>query len=136
MIYFCDDHLNELIFQGMLFANGDCLSQPCDIVRLWLHETQRVYGDKLTEEKDIDTFAKMQLDIFKKNFEDMDESVVFDKPNIYCHFSLGIGEPKYMPVKNWDKLNKLLTEAMSSYNDLIAAMNLVLFEDAMMHVCR
>lgn len=120
----------------MLFANGDCLSQPCDIVRLWLHETQRVYGDKLTEEKDIDSFAKMQLDVFKKNFEDMDESAVFDKPNIYCHFALGIGEPKYMPVKDWSKLNKLLTEAMSSYNDLIAAMNLVLFEDAMMHVCR
>lgn len=41
-----------------------------------------------------------------------------------------------MPITKWNKLNKLLTEAMSSYNDLVAAMNLVLFEDAMMHVCR
>lgn len=41
-----------------------------------------------------------------------------------------------MSVGNWEKLNKLLTEAMASYNDLIAAMNLVLFEDAMMHICR
>lgn len=66
----------------------------------------------------------------------MDESIVFEKPNIYCHFAEGIGEPKYMPILNWSKLNSLLTEAMSSYNDLVAAMNLVLFEDAMMHVCR
>lgn len=41
-----------------------------------------------------------------------------------------------MPITNWEQLNKLLTEALSSYNDLIAAMNLVLFEDAMMHICR
>lgn len=61
---------------------------------------------------------------------------MFEKPNIYCHFAGGIGEPKYMPVMKWTTLNKLLSEAMISYNDLVAAMNLVLFEDAMMHVCR
>jgi len=29
-----------------------------------------------------------------------------------------------------------LEEALNLYNDLVAAMNLVLFEDAMMHICR
>lgn len=47
-----------------------------------------------------------------------------------------MGEPKYMPVRDWSTLHRLLSEAMVSYNDLVAAMNLVLFEDAMMHVCR
>lgn len=105
-------------------------------MRLWLHESQRVYGDKLIEEKDIDSFMKLHVDVFKKNFEEIDESSVFEKPNIFCHFALGIGEPKYMAVTKWIKLSKLLTEAMASYNDLVAAMNLVLFEDAMMHICR
>ena len=41
-----------------------------------------------------------------------------------------------MPVTSWESLHKLLTEALVSYNDLVSAMNLVLFEDAMMHVCR
>lgn len=58
------------------------------------------------------------------------------KPLIYCHFAQGIGDPKYMPIPDWDTLSKLLQEALHSYNDLIAAMNLVLFEDAMMHICR
>lgn len=40
-----------------------------DLIRLWLHETHRVYGDKLTEDKDIDAFLKMQVDLCKKNFE-------------------------------------------------------------------
>lgn len=29
-----------------------------------------------------------------------------------------------------------MEEALNLYNDLVAAMNLVLFEDAMMHICR
>lgn len=106
------------------------------MIRLWLHESQRVYGDKLTDDKDIDNFIKMQHDIAKKGFEEIDESLVFESPNIFCHFASGIGEPKYMPIKNWEALTRLLQEAQTSYNDLVAAMNLVLFEDAMMHVCR
>lgn len=41
-----------------------------------------------------------------------------------------------MPIPEWAVLNKLLQEALISYNDLVGAMNLVLFEDAMMHICR
>ena len=37
----------------------------------------------------------------------------------------GIGEPKYMPITNWDTLNKILTDALQSYNELNAAMDLV-----------
>ena len=41
-----------------------------------------------------------------------------------------------MPVADWPTLNKLLLEALDNYNELNAAMNLVLFEDAMEHICR
>lgn len=42
-----------------------------------------------------------------------------------------------MPVRSWHKLQELLNGAMRSYNELTGvAMNLVLFEDAMAHVCR
>jgi len=124
------------ILQGLLFSTNECLTTPTDMIRLWLHESHRVYGDKLTDDKDIDSFIKMQTDIVKKSFEELDESIAFDRPNIYCHFASGIGEPKYMTINDWGVLTKLLQEAMLSYNDLVAAMNLVLFEDAMMHVCR
>ena len=48
----------------------------------------------------------------------------------------GIGEPKYMPVLDWGSLNKILTDALTSYNELNAVMDLVLFEDAMSHICK
>ena len=41
-----------------------------------------------------------------------------------------------MPIEGWNELNKVLVEALDNYNELNAAMNLVLFEDAMMHICR
>lgn len=41
-----------------------------------------------------------------------------------------------MPVRSWPILQKLLNDAMNSYNEFLGAMNLVLFEDAMSHVCR
>lgn len=124
------------IFQGLLFSTNDCVGTATDMIRLWIHETCRVYGDKLVDDKDIDSFTKMQTDIVKKSFEELDETFVFDKPNVFCHFAGGIGEPKYLPIPDWPYLTKLLKEAMVSYNDLVAAMNLVLFEDAMMHICR
>ena len=76
------------------------------------------------------------VEVVKKGFEDFDENKVFSKPMIYCHFAHGLVDPKYMPVKGWDSLNKLLTEAQNNYNDLVGVMNLVLFEDAMSHICR
>ncbi|KAF6202116.1 hypothetical protein GE061_004514 [Apolygus lucorum] len=124
------------IFQGLLFSATDCLSQPIDLIRLWMHESHRVYGDKLIDDKDVDAFTKVQMDIIKKNFDEVDECAVLEKPNIYCHFAHGIGEPRYMAMTDWSQLTNLLQEALLSYNDLISAMNLVLFEDAMMHVCR
>ena len=55
---------------------------------------------------------------------------------MYCHFSNGIGDPKYMPVISVDPLTKILMEALDGYNEINAAMNLVLFIDAVAHVLR
>ena len=41
-----------------------------------------------------------------------------------------------MPIDNWTQIQKLLNDALDAYNELNAQMNLVLFEDAMTHICR
>lgn len=88
------------------------------------------------DQQDTDAFHKIINDVVKKNFEGIDDNVVFVKPLIYCHFADGLQESKYMPIKEWQKLNHLLKEAQANYNDLVGSMNLVLFEDAMCHICR
>ncbi|MEE6466363.1 hypothetical protein FKM82_006924 [Ascaphus truei] len=124
------------IFQGILFATPECLKQPNDLVLLWLHESSRVYGDKLVEVKDYDIFKRILQDTARRYFEGIEDQVLLQQPLIFCHFANGVGAPSYMPVKGWDILRKTLVETLDSYNELNAAMNLVLFEDAMQHICR
>ncbi|XP_067860408.1 dynein axonemal heavy chain 9-like [Heptranchias perlo] len=125
------------IFQGILFSTPDCLKTPQDLVKLYQHESNRVYRDKMVEEKDFGIFDKIQTELVNKFFDDMEETLEQAKiMNIYCHFAHGVGEPKYMPVQGWEPLNKVLMETLDSYNEVNAAMSLVLFEDAMSHICR
>lgn len=56
------------------------------------------------------------------------------QPLLYCHFNQTAGESFYTPMSDWSVLRAFLTDALESYNELNAAMDLVLFEDAMQHV--
>ncbi|CAK8694647.1 unnamed protein product [Clavelina lepadiformis] len=124
------------IFQGVLYATSDCIKSVTDSVKLWLHEAARVYKDKFVDDKDMSTYDEMSTDIAKKFFDDIAEDQIKPDPHIYCHFATGIGEPKYFPIPTWDALNKLLVEALDNYNEMNAVMSLVLFGDAMAHICR
>uniref|UniRef100_A0A4W6G5D9 Dynein axonemal heavy chain 17 n=1 Tax=Lates calcarifer TaxID=8187 RepID=A0A4W6G5D9_LATCA len=116
------------IFQGILFCTGECLKAPPDLLKIYLHECNRVYRDKLVEEQDFQVFDKLQADTVKKFYE--------VRINLYCHFARGLGEARYMAAESWSSLNKTLLEVLDSYNEVNATLNLVLFEDAMAHICR
>ncbi|XP_008853923.1 dynein heavy chain 9, axonemal [Nannospalax galili] len=124
------------IFQGILFSSVECVKSTQDLVKLYLHESNRVYRDKMVEEKDFDLFDKIQTEVLKKNFDDIEETMQqTGSLNMYCHFANGIGEPKYMPVQSWELLTQTLVEALENHNEVNTVMDLVLFEDAMRHVC-
>lgn len=55
--------------QGILFASPECLKYPEDLARLWLHETSRVYGDRLIDTNDLDLFQKKMLETADKYFK-------------------------------------------------------------------
>uniref|UniRef100_A0A4W6G4C0 Dynein axonemal heavy chain 17 n=1 Tax=Lates calcarifer TaxID=8187 RepID=A0A4W6G4C0_LATCA len=107
------------IFQGILFCTGECLKAPPDLLKIYLHECNRVYRDKLVEEQDFQETLEQTREI-----------------NLYCHFARGLGEARYMAAESWSSLNKTLLEVLDSYNEVNATLNLVLFEDAMAHICR
>lgn len=124
------------VFQGILFSTGETCPDASNLIKLWVHEANRVYCDKLVDQQDIEAFNKIINDVVKKNFEGVDDNLIFVKPLIYCHFAEGLQESKYMPIYEWARLNTLLKDAQANYNDLVGSMNLVLFEDAMSHICR
>eukprot|EP01135_Chromosphaera_perkinsii_P002940 Nk52_evm51s230 gene=Nk52_evmTU51s230 len=124
------------IFQGLMFSTANTCKTPMDLARLWTHECMRVYGDKLIDNFDRETLNRLQKEHSKKYFDDLPEEELYNEPLIFTHFSEGIGDPKYLPVPNWGQINKILEEALEQYNDTNAAMDLVLFEDAMRHICK
>uniref|UniRef100_A0A1I8PY36 AAA+ ATPase domain-containing protein n=1 Tax=Stomoxys calcitrans TaxID=35570 RepID=A0A1I8PY36_STOCA len=115
---------------------GTVCQKPSDLIRLYVHEAYRTYNDRLVDPYDIKAFNSSIRDIFKKDFEDFDEEFVFSDPLIYCHFAQSLADQKYTTLKSWNALYQLLMEAQANYNEVIGYMNLVLFEDAMKHVCR
>ncbi|XP_039947795.1 dynein beta chain, ciliary [Bactrocera tryoni] len=124
------------IFTGVLYANFETCPNPNMLLRLWVHECNRVYGDKLVDRTDMANYRKLIGDMVRKGIETFSEDIVFHRPHIYCHFAKGLSDIKYMPISDWDRLHRLLSEAQERYNDFVGALNLVLFEDAMAHVCR
>ena len=122
------------VFTCVLFCNSDVIPVPRDFMRLWAHETERVYKDKLCDMNDVAIFQKTQNDCIRKNFEEIDDQI--KQPLIFCHFARGMGENKYSQVTEWNELHRLLSDCLRGYNELNVVMDLVLFEDAMMHICR
>ncbi len=53
----------------MLFAKPDAIKTGTDLMRLYLHESERVYSDKLVEKEDIQMFSKLQREVVKKSLE-------------------------------------------------------------------
>ncbi|XP_041843992.1 dynein heavy chain 11, axonemal [Melanotaenia boesemani] len=124
------------VFQGILLCSPDCLKESTDLAMVWLHETFRVYSDRLVDVKDLQLFQKLQMESVHECIEGLEDEKVKKQPLLYCHFAHMGEEPSYAPVTDWSTLSTVLTDALESYNELHPAMNLVLFEDAMQHVCR
>ena len=132
-------HLSN-VFQGLLMADPEQFSDPAKIVMLWLHESERVYGDRLVSLEDLARYQQLALAQAKKKFPNFNMANFFAAENpdplIFCHFADNIQDKVYDRVNDVDHLNKVLVDALTEYNETNAQMDLVLFSDAMKHVCR
>ncbi|KAH8057770.1 hypothetical protein JL722_6308 [Aureococcus anophagefferens] len=76
----------------------------------------------------------------KKGFGEFNLSRFYGEtrdPLTFCHFIEGIGEdPIYDQIHELAVLQKILDQALEEYNESNAQMDLVLFEDALNHICR
>jgi dynein heavy chain len=53
----------------MLFASPKNVTSPQDLVRLYVHEAERTYSDKLVNQDDIELFNKILRETIRKSFE-------------------------------------------------------------------
>ena len=108
--------------------------------KLWLHESSASMRIALVTVSDLNTYNKNAQAIAGKFFKipGIEDFYKKDdaKPLIFCHFAGGIEEKVYNDINEFSKLQKILEDTLEEYNETNATMDLVLFEDAMKHICR
>lgn len=58
------------------------------------------------------------------------------EPLVFAQFVAGLDDKLYDQFPTGEAMSTRLLEALREYNDTNAVMDLVLFEDAMKHVCK
>ncbi|KDO31249.1 hypothetical protein SPRG_03866 [Saprolegnia parasitica CBS 223.65] len=138
------------VVQGLTRSKGEFYPTVESFARLWIHETTRVFCDRMINNEDVDKFTDRMREISKKFLPDVDQDKLFPKPstgedeepgtivNIYTTFATPVAgaDSVYLPVAGMKQLNKVLTDQLDDYNQKYSMMNLELFGNAMEHVTR
>ncbi|CAM9153876.1 unnamed protein product [Ectocarpus fasciculatus] len=136
-------HLTN-VFEGLLKAHPKNFVHGEQLVHLWLHESERVYGDRLVCRRDIDKFRSIMSSQAKKAFPQYNCTRFFMEPSTMSNAG-GSGQPlifnfsaegEYAQVESVDTLRETLDSALAEYNAANAVMDLVLFDEACLHVAR
>ena len=133
-------NLRELsnVTQGVCRALPEFYTNPVTLCRLWIHEAERVFGDRMVHQTDITKFDEMRVAVTKKYFADENQEEIEARPisyNAFMKFDSN-DEGAFCECATYEKLNKTLVEKLHEHNESNAVMDLVLFEQAMDHVTR
>jgi dynein heavy chain len=123
------------VFQGILQVRGENLTTKEQLISLWAHESQRVFHDRLVDEKDKDWFLTLLQGFIHTAFEfewTLDEL----RDIIFGDYTSTSGD--YIQITELEGLNKKFNDYLVSYNaqNPSKIMNLVFFKDAIMHLSR
>jgi dynein heavy chain len=74
------------VFQGIIKANAKGIRDENSFIRLWLHETMRVFKDRLINTEDQQSFDNMLKQILQLNFKRDWASLVTVEPLLFAAF--------------------------------------------------
>lgn len=117
------------------------------MIKLWAHECQRVFQDRLISNEDRDKFQAIVVQIMKEKFKRDWNSIVKVEPLLFASFvplvPAGPDSNKlltnvYCELTDRAKVRKTAEESLLEYNSVNSSkrMNLVLFEAAIEHVVK
>jgi len=139
------------VFQGLLMAAPEHISGEVEMVRLFAHEAYRVFHDRLIDDFDRNWFTETLKTVlethFKKNgawdrviggFESASGDEAVPQTLLYGNFvDPQAVEKPYQQITDYKATLKTVEDCLTDYNDFYAnKMHLVLFLNALEHVCR
>jgi dynein heavy chain len=129
------------VFQGVMRANKEFYDTKETMTKLWIHELNRVFSDRLIDRHDKDFFTNLINGRLVANFDTSLAQMGIDKklPVFGDFMSIGTTDtPQYEEIQNHEKLKKFMEEKLEEYNNEpgYVQVDLVLFYDAIEHICR
>jgi dynein heavy chain len=128
------------VFQGLLMVKPMQVNKAEQFTRLWLHETQRVFFDRLVDIGNREWFQAIATRLLKQKFRfDNDPEELFaDKPVMFGDFMRpGVEVKVYEEITDMTKMLKIMDDNIDDYNiSHSTPMNLVFFKDALEHITR
>eukprot|EP00929_Paragymnodinium_shiwhaense_P077081 TRINITY_DN3967_c0_g2_i2.p1 TRINITY_DN3967_c0_g2~~TRINITY_DN3967_c0_g2_i2.p1 ORF type:complete len:4576 (+),score=1729.31 TRINITY_DN3967_c0_g2_i2:93-13820(+) len=126
------------IFQGLLNTDANLYKTGAvNYARVWLHECYRVFSDRLISPTDAAELNVILEKVAAKHFGNMKDEMFVQPLLITSFVSQAMGnDRKYLAVKDMPTMKKVVEDQLGTYNETYAAMNLVMFDDAIFHVCR
>lgn len=67
------------VFQGVCNGKPQVINEPNIFIRLWIHEMNRVFRDRLLDKRDITDFNNLVDQSIKDKIPSVDSSKVFDR---------------------------------------------------------
>lgn len=139
--FFYQFNLRELskVCEGVMQSQHSHFKGGLDkIYTLWAHECKRVMEDRLINEEDINQFRVYLRESIMKCFGDEFEPISQNHLALHTSFvTVAKGYDKaYIAIESMADLKKILEEKLAEYNESKSQMNLVLFTDAISHICK
>ena len=97
-----------------------------------------MFQDRLVNDEDRNWFGNLLKLKMKENFEINYDDIVTSEPLLYGDFlTQNLDNRPYLEIVDYDKMVKVVEDYLDDYNQITTAqMKLVLFMDAICHLCR
>jgi dynein heavy chain len=90
-------HLTN-VFQGLLQAKQEAIKEPDNLVKLWVHEAERIYGDRLVSHENLATYKGLAAELVSKSFSKFNLKKYFGataEPLIFANFVASLDDKLY-----------------------------------------
>lgn len=130
------------VFQGLLQSHPDVYDNQDALIKLWVHECFRVFYDRLVDDKDRNWFKNLIVDklagLFGVSWGKLFKGS--SQPTLFGSF-LSLDRDIYTELPSNDGLEQIRTHMNESLEEFNVEagnvhMDLVMFKDAIEHVCR
>jgi len=126
------------IFQGVCSAYSKATQEPVDLIRIWVHENQRVFGDRMINNDDKEILLSLLMKEAEK-FNLKKETIFNVERIIFGDYFNGIdGENRpYVQIEDIPNMLIKIAEYLEDFNQgSKVPMKLVMFLDACDHVSK